>query len=193
MLGQTDRALDHLRRAAALDPTLAQVPNSLGLIAFDQGRRDEAEAAYREAILSIPSSQPPASISPTSTMPAIVKPRRPPLRLALKLEPDNLIALVTLGKVFCNIGDPDLLEEAEVLCRRATALAPQFPPAFESLGNVLRTRQRHSEAIASYEQAAKLDPRRGMPYHYIGENFQKLGNHDEACAGLCPGERPRAE
>jgi tetratricopeptide (TPR) repeat protein len=181
LLGQTDRAVDHLHRAARLDPILAQVPNSLGLIAFDQGRRDEAEAAYREAIRLDPRLAA-ARINLANVHHA--RHREPEaaveLRLALEIEPDNRIALVTLGQVFCNIGDPDLLEEAETLCRRATALAPQFPPAFENLGNVLRARHRYPEALASYEQAAKLDPRRGLPHHYMGEHFQKLGNYDEA-------------
>jgi tetratricopeptide (TPR) repeat protein len=180
-LGQFDRAVDHLRRAAAIDPALAQVPNSLGLIAFDQGRRDEAEAAYREAIRLDPQlAGPRINLANVHHARHRETEAAAELRLALKLEPDNVIALVTLGRVFSNTVEPDLLVEAEALCRRAIALAPQFAPAFESLGSVLRAQKRYPEALASYERAAQLDPRRGSPYHYIGEHFQKLGQYDEA-------------
>ena len=181
VLGQTDLAVEHLRRAAALDPTLAQVPNSLGLVAFDQGRRDEAEAAYREAIRLDPHLAAAyinlANVYHTRHREAEAAAE---LRKALEIEPDNRIALVTLAEVLCTSGNPDLLEQAEAMCRRATVVAPHFPPGFERLGNVLRARDRYPEAIASYQHAAGLDPRRGMPYHYLGGHFQKLGNYDEA-------------
>jgi tetratricopeptide (TPR) repeat protein len=181
ILGQTGLAVDHLGRAAALDPTLAQVPNSLGLVAFDAGRRDQAEAAYRDAIRLDPRMAA-ARINLANVhhvrqrnAEAVVE-----LRMALALEPDNRIALATLAQVLCTIGDLDLLPEAEALCRRAAAVAPQFPPAFENLGNILRAQKRYAEAIASYQHAARLDPGRGMPYHYLGELFQNRGDFDRA-------------
>ncbi len=36
--------------------------------------------------------------------------------------------------------DPDLLDEAESLCRQAVDLAPHLPQAMNNLGNVLRAR-----------------------------------------------------
>ena len=181
VLGRLDVAIVHLRRAAALDPTLAQVYNSLGMVAFDQGSRDEAEAAYREAIRLAPRLAA-ARINLANVyharhreIDAVAE-----LRVALEIEPDNPIALATLGQVLSKIGDPDLLDEAQSLCRRATMLAPQFPHSFESLGHVLRARAQYTESLACYERAAKLGPHRGMPFHYAGEQFQERGEYEKA-------------
>ena len=78
------------------------------------------------------------------------------------------------------LGDPDLLDEAEVLCRRAEALTPQLPQAPENLGNVLRLQGRLEEALACYKRSLERDPRRAMPCHYIGQLLQERGRYDEA-------------
>ena len=38
------------------------------------------------------------------------------MRTALRIEPDNSLGLTNLGQVLSELGDPDLLDEAEVLC-----------------------------------------------------------------------------
>ena len=48
-LGRPEEAGDAARRALALAPSLAQPRNTLGLLALDCGRLDEAAAAFREA------------------------------------------------------------------------------------------------------------------------------------------------
>ena len=155
--------------------------NSLGLLAFDRGSRDEAEAAYREAIRLAPRLAA-AHINLANVYHArhLEVEATAELRVALHIEPDNPIALSSLGEVLRSFGDPDLLEEAEGVCRRATTIAPHFPQALESLGNVLRARRQYPEALACYQRSAKLGPHRGMPYHYVGEHFQERGNYDEA-------------
>jgi tetratricopeptide (TPR) repeat protein len=181
VLGRLDLAIEHLRHAAALDPALAQVFNSLGMVAFDQGNRDEAEAAYREAIRLSPRLAA-AHVNLANAYHARHRDieAAAELRVALLIEPDNPIALATLGQVLSKIGDPGLLDEAEAVCRRATTVAPQFPHAFESLGHVLRARAQYPEALACYERAAKLAPHRGMSFHCVGEQFQELGEYEKA-------------
>jgi tetratricopeptide (TPR) repeat protein len=180
-MGRLDLAVPHLRQATELDPALAEAFNSLGMVAFDQGNRDEAEAAYREAIRLAPRLAA-ARINLANVHHArrLETEATAELRLALEIEPENPIALAILGQVLCSIGDPDLLGEAEALCRRAATLAPQFPQALESLGNVLRARKAYPEALDCYERAAKLGPDRGMPYHYMGEYLQQRGEYAEA-------------
>ena len=195
MLGNHDQALNHLRQAAALDPSLAQVSNSLGLLAFHQGRHTEAEAAFLEAIRLRPRLVAAyinlANVHNTCHRGAQAAAA---LRTALTIEPDNPVALTNLGQIFCDMGEPLLLGEAEALCRRVVALAPRLPEAHESLGNVLRAQGRPQDAVACYQRSGKLDRRRAMPHYLIGELLRERRDYDQAarfyqtaCA-LEPGE-----
>ena len=139
ILGRLDEALDHLRKALALDASFAQAWNSLGLLAYDQRRFADAESACREAIRLKPRFAA-AYINLGNALQALRRPAEAveAMRTALRIEPDNFLGLTNLGQVLSELGDPDLLDEAEALCRRAEALAPQLPQAPENLGNVLR-------------------------------------------------------
>ena len=183
-LGQSDRAIDHLRRAAALDPTLAQVPNSLGLIAFEQGRRDEAEAAYREAIRLDPSSAA-ARINLANVHHARHRETEAAaeLRLALKLEPEQSSShLSHSGKSSATSATPICWKKPRPCAAARSRSLPSFPPRSSAWAmscgpdSGIPMRSRATNRLPS------LDPRRGLPYHYMGEHFQKLGSHDEAAA-----------
>jgi len=181
ILGRLDEALDHLRKALALDAGFAQAWNSLGLLAYDQRRFAEAESACREAIRLNPRFAA-AYINLGNAVQALHRPVEAveAMRTALRIEPDNSLGLTNLGQVLSELGDPDLLDEAEALCRRAEALAPQLPQAPENLGNVLRLQGRLEEALACYKRSLERDPRRAMPRHYIGQLLQERGRYDEA-------------
>ena len=49
-------------------------------------------------------------------------PRPPRPCAALRIEPDNVLALTKLGQALWELRDPDLVDEAEMHCRRALAL-----------------------------------------------------------------------
>ena len=49
-LGDTDAAIDFLRKAAGLDPAMMPAHNDLGILLQGRGELDEAEACYRRAI-----------------------------------------------------------------------------------------------------------------------------------------------
>ena len=68
------------------------------------------------------------------------------LRTALRIEPNNPLALINLGTVLSESRDPASLEEAEAVCRRAVALAPQLPQAVSNLEKVLRLKGRLVES-----------------------------------------------
>jgi tetratricopeptide (TPR) repeat protein len=196
ILGRLDEALDHLRKALALDGAFAQTWNSLGLLAYDQRRFADAESACREAIRLNPRFAA-AYVNLGNALEALHRSVEAvqAMRTALRIEPDNHLGLTNLGQILVDFGDPDLLDEAEALCRRAEALSPQLPQAPENLGKVLRAQGRFEEALASYKQSLKLDPRRAMPLHYIGQLLQEGGRYDEAARlfeaarAIEPGER----
>jgi tetratricopeptide (TPR) repeat protein len=181
LLGRHDEALDQLRAAEVLDPGLAQIWNSRGLVAYDRGNLQEAAAAYREAIRRDARFSA-AYINLANVLRDLHRDSDAALSLreAIRIDPSSAIALSNLGQVLCDLGDPDLLEEAEALCRRAIAVAPGLAHAFETLGNVLRATGRPEEALKSYQQSIRLDRRRAAPMRNIGLLLQQAGRFDEA-------------
>ena len=180
MLGRLDEAVDHLRGALTRDPTLPDAWNSMGLVAYDQKRYEDAEAAYRKAIRLQPQCAPAYNnLANVLLARGSLVEAAEALRSALRIEPNNPAALTNLGQVLSDMADPDLLEEAEALCRRAVALAPRFALALDNLGNVLRLKGRFDEAMEWY-QRPRLDPRRPMPHLFAGRLMQQQGKYDEA-------------
>ncbi len=162
-VNQLDRALTHLRQAAALDPTDVQAWNSLGLVAFDNRRLEASEHAYRTAIRHRPSFVH-AYINLSATLALLGRSREAieTLRTALAIEPNNLIAHLRLATMLASARDSLWLEEAEALSRRALLLAPSHPLAVKGLANVLRARGREDEAQEYDQRAVALEaPRPG--------------------------------
>jgi tetratricopeptide (TPR) repeat protein len=149
-----DQALPHLRRATELDPTLPHAWNSLALLAYSEGRFAESEASCREAIRLSPSLTA-AYINLGNALSALERPAdaAEALRAGLRIEPHNPLTLMNLAWALCELNDPALLSEAESLCRRAVALAPQVPTGHKILGNILRSAGRHDEARACFARA----------------------------------------
>ena len=94
-------------------------------MAFDLGRHAAALHAYRTAIRLRPRFVH-AHINLANTLALLGQPMKAAdeLRVALSIEPNNLLALTNLGSLLSEMDDPALLAEAESVCRRAVALAP---------------------------------------------------------------------
>jgi tetratricopeptide (TPR) repeat protein len=181
LLGRRDEAHEQVQRAIQLDPGLPQSWNTLGLLAYDQGRYVDSLASYHEAIRLQPRF---ASAYVNLGCSFLALRQRGPaitaLRSALRIAPDNPKALTNLGHALTEADYPDLLDEAETLCRRAVVLAPEMILARENLGNALRRQGRFDEAMASYKSALELDPASVTARRYIGQLLEKLGRYDES-------------
>jgi tetratricopeptide (TPR) repeat protein len=180
-LGRHDEARVHLLKAIELDASIAEAWNSLGLLARDQRRYGDAEAAYREVIRLQPQFIG-AYINLGAAL--VARYRRVEavevLRSALLIEPDNPEALTRLGSVLCEVGDARQLDQAEAVCRRALAVAPHFPQASDSLGHVLQVRGQHDLAIECYKRSLSLNARRVEPRRRIGHLLQHSQRFDLA-------------
>jgi tetratricopeptide (TPR) repeat protein len=181
IMRRTDEAIEHARKGLALDPTLPDAWNTTGLLAHDQRRFADAEAAFREAIRLRPEHWS-AHNNLGNTLEALgrLNDATESFRTAIRLEPRSAAALTNLARVLIDSDDPELLDQAEDLCRRALAVAPEMSQATNTLGNVFRLQGRPDEAMACYERALRLDQSSAMPCLNIGKLFQQFAKYDDA-------------
>jgi len=83
----------------------------------------------------------------------------------LKVEPNNLAALVNLGSTEYRLGNND---EAERLLRRALQIKPDNPTAWLNLGMVYLGRNEPMRALASIAQAVVQSPDDPVARNYLG-------------------------
>jgi tetratricopeptide (TPR) repeat protein len=185
LLKRPREALEHIRAALALDGTLAQAWNSQGLLAADNGRHSDAEAAFREALRLRPKFVP-AQLNLANALLALGQPGRAAdaLRAVVRIAPNNALALTNLGLTLARTRDQSLLDEAETLCRRAVELAPQLAHAQQNLAQVLRLRGKLDEAIDWQRKAQQstLEPERAQR-----ANNQTSGSRDADASVAAPG------
>jgi hypothetical protein len=86
------------------------------------------------------------------------------LRVWLATHPDDPEVLFSLGLAEKRQGHYPAAEE---FYRRAIQLDPKFSEAFSNLGNVYLAQKQTSLAIASYQQAADLNPNQGAYYYNL--------------------------
>lgn len=181
LLKRYDEADDHVKTALELNPSRPEGWNISGLIAFNQERYCTAESSFREAIRLKPGYAD-ALVNLGSTLQALGKlaDAAGMLRKALRFQPDHVAALTNLGQFLVNIGDPNFLDEAETLCRRAVNLAPRLPQALNGLGNVLRRQNRLEEAMQWYQRALQAEPSWSKTRHNIGHLLRDSGQYEDA-------------
>ena len=174
ILGRLDEALDHLRKAVALNGAFAQTWNSLGLLAYDQRRFADAESACREAIRLNPRFAA-AYVNLGNALEALHRSVEAvqAMRTALRIEPDNHLGLTNLGQILVDFGDPDLLDEAEACAGSAEDPVAATSAAPENLGKVSAARpaRRGFSVLQAVPGSGTLAAR--MPCHYIGQLLQE--------------------
>jgi tetratricopeptide (TPR) repeat protein len=94
----------------------------------------------------------------------------------LALDPTNWAAHYNLGLSLQNRGE---LEDAATHLRRSIELKPTAE-AYASLGNVLQLSGRHELALASYQEAIRLDPQHAKALYNLAMAYQALGRPAEA-------------
>jgi tetratricopeptide (TPR) repeat protein len=181
LLKRFDEAGAHLRRALALNPGSHHAWNSMGLLFYDQKMYLEAAEAHQEAIRREPRFAA-GFVNLGSALRALgrVVEAVQALRKALELAPDFPAALANLGQFLVDLGDLTQFDEAEAICRRAVAVAPHLPQAFNSLGNVLRLQGRLDDALKCYRQALRSSANDAMARLNIGRTYQQQGRYDDA-------------
>jgi tetratricopeptide (TPR) repeat protein len=135
-----------------LKPRDSRAAYGLGNIYSDQQRWDDAEAAYRNAVLWSPS------------------------------DVDALVALsVVLVQPRAGAGNAKRFADAESFARRAIQLQPNNAVAWDRLGVALQSRGVYNEETEhSYRRAVELDPQFAVAYAHLARVLKVAGRKDEA-------------
>lgn len=146
--------------------TPADAQNDQGSSFSDQQKFDEAEAAFRRAIVLDPKSAT-AYIGLGKTSRATGKYAEAELLYleAVDLDPKSVTAYLGLGEVSLAMGK---FSEAELLYRKAILLDPKSVKAYIGLGEMYQLMGAYAEAEQFYHKAIVLDPTSVAAYIGLG-------------------------
>lgn len=176
---QARRVLDALAATeGSLGPSLAARVWSI------QGRSDDALAPAREAVLRAPDDvdllyEFASYLDAADRWPEAER----ELLAVLEAEPDHAPALNYLGYTWANRrGDPETLERALDMTRRAVKLSPRNGAYQDSLGWAYFKLGRYDEARPHLERAAALIVNDPVILEHLGDLYRALGDHGRARA-----------
>jgi tetratricopeptide (TPR) repeat protein len=154
--GRHQEALEHLRRAVALEPSLPKPRFSLSRVLLDTGQLDEAEHQLRATIQLNP-NYPEAHFNLCSCLARQGRTSEalPSCRMAARLMPDNPNAHYMLGQVSSR---EHLADEALAQFRVALRLDPQSADASYAIGLMLARKGRLGEAEHAFRETLRIAP-----------------------------------
>ncbi len=154
--GRHEVAVEHIRRAIALDETQAEFHCNLGGAHAALRELPEAIAAYRRALQLKPDFAE-AQNNLGNALRDLGDKEEALLcyRRAAKLKPDYAMTHNNLGNALENRGD---LDEAIACYRRALRALPRFAAIHNNLGNALKNQGQLDEAAACCRRALELQP-----------------------------------
>src|SRR5947207_819641 len=159
------------RAAAVLRPALGTAPGSyeMGMVYLDQGRAQEAIAAFRKAAELDP-DMPEAFNSWGAAAKA-----EAPLREAIRIQPDFAEAHNNLGGLLMARGD---LSQACFHFETAVRFRPGLASARYNYGVALARLQRFDEAQPQMEAAVRADPKSAEPHQVLGALLAVKGQRE---------------
>jgi Flp pilus assembly protein TadD len=112
----------------------------------------------------------PSGVLGDPTSPAVEEKREPPARASADSEYNRGVR-ARVAKDW---------KTAESAFRRAVALRPAFPDAWNELGYALRNQGRYAESLKAYDEALRLKPNFPEALEYLGEAYVKMGRLEDA-------------
>lgn len=176
--GDNPNALAHWRRVAQLLPHRLQTYDLLGSVLLEQGKLDEAETCYEQALRIQPDyvdglvGLGRVSLGQNRGPQAV-----PYFRQAVKLQPESARIRNHLGLALHQIGKS---AEAEKVFRAALRVAPDFLPARLNLSSALLAQGNAGDALTNYEALVRGDPSNATIRVALGKAFAKQGRTKEA-------------
>jgi tetratricopeptide (TPR) repeat protein len=166
--------------AAELDPENGSAWYNVGVALSDLGSKEEAIAAYRQAIALDPKlAYPHNGLGNLYGTLGRSEEAIAAYRQAIALDPKYAAPHNGLGNVYDDLGQS---EEATAAYHQAIALDPKYAAPHHGLGDVYHALGRSEEAIAAYRQTIALDPKFAYPHNGLGNVYGDLGQSEEAIA-----------
>jgi tetratricopeptide (TPR) repeat protein len=176
--GTVDVAIGDARHALAQFPQSSELHQLLGVALFKKGLNAEAREALRRAI-DLDSKDPQNYYN--LALVELSGKRYPEatrlLETAVKIDPENALALVMLGRAYHN---QNLTIPAIEQFKQALKLAPQMPLVHYHLGYAYQSQGNLTAALAEYEQEIRLNPGFFETYYLAGNIQLGRGNLAEA-------------
>jgi Flp pilus assembly protein TadD len=170
--GRLAEAVADLRQALHLRPHFPEAYCNLGAFLNQLGRPDEAVACWQEALRQRPDfEQARCNLEATLRGRAGAHPAPPP-------PPDDPARVCNQRGI--SLAGQGRWDEAVAAFWEAVHLKPDYPDAFNNLGNVLYFQGKLDEAIAAYQEALRLSPDHAGVHGNLGEVLRQRGRMAEA-------------
>ena len=154
--GQTDKALEHLRKAVEIRPDYAHAHYNLGQVLMQQGELQEAEFHFRRAI----EKEPRYAAAQTSLGNCLARQNREAeaedhYQIALEVLPDFADAHYNFALA---LHRQSKLSEAARHYQLATQFDPMNADAHSNWGVLLESQGRAEDAVRHYRRALEINP-----------------------------------
>ena len=183
--GRHDEAVEMYREALGIDGDLVRGHAGLGMALFDAGRHAEALPALDRALALDPGGPFAGEVSLIAGRAARELSRLDAagahFRRAAVLAPDSVEPLMELSDL---LFAQERADEAEDYLRRARALRPGDPATLHNTAEALRKGGRREDALASYDEALRIDPNFAPAQVGIGAALVDAERYNEALESL---------
>lgn len=177
-IGNSERALQCLRRSLAINPDYADGLSDLAHILSAMGRDAEALQACERAVVADPNH---AGAFRNLGNLLVRQGRLGDARIAfvraVELDPEFGGAYASLADVLAAEGR---LEEALLACDRAISLTPNQSFAYGVKGSVLHRKGKFAEAARAYTRALQINPDIGILHARLANALRTVGRFEEA-------------
>ena len=163
--------------AITLYPTAQAARNNLGKAYYIQGKLDEAEQQFLEAISVRPLASTYANLASLYRRKGDLSKAFSTYQTALQIDPADRDVYFGLGILFARTGQ---IDEAELAYTKAIALRPQDASSHMNLGALYIQKGDVNAAIEQYLLALKYDPFYVSAYFNLGMAYKKIGRIQDA-------------
>ena len=171
-------SIRYYQSALAIRPRAAAVYNSLGMVLFAVGRKDEAIEEYQQALRIDPKFMlAHNNIGLTLAGMGKLNGAISELQEAIEIDPKFAYAHYNIGLNLRIGGRP---EEAIEHLRKAIAINPTYVHTHFNLGLALRDQGRLEDSIGHFRATLNLDPKYAVARRFLGLTLAETGNTKEA-------------
>ncbi len=178
--GRTREAIDELTRVIAMQPTSDEAHRLLARIHAEASQMDKARPEFLAAIALRPGSwENYHALGVACFENGRYQEAIDAFERETQLRRDSASPFQALGTSYHAIGETDRAMENY---RRAIAIAPSAF-AYSNIGMIHYAKGRYGDAVAAYEQSAKIAPGEPVTYRNLADSLMKAGDTERAREG----------